>query len=320
MKQIAQAINDGYKIIVLEAPTGFGKSPVAIALGRTLGSSYICSATKDLQSQYTKDFPFLRSVKGMGNFDCLVKEDLILNETYMCHECKIDQRNTFDPSNIIKECKHKTVGYGPCKEADNNTFEHVPKNCPLCSHSYVFGTSFHSGCRYRTFPEDYEVTSENTDEELIFLKPERTAQYHEYSTDNSDSMTGWLHLKNITNKDAIENRTLNDFTPCPYYDQLNKGLLASHTIFNYANFLIFLRRSGPDSKNPVLRNKGLLVLDEGHQIENQVVEEVGINISKKTLKRYIQTNILENILDKPGLDYDSDIETEWLKLLQDAVY
>ena len=92
MKQIAQAINDGYKIIVLEAPTGFGKSPVAIALGKTLGSSYICSATKDLQSQYTKDFPFLRSVKGMSNFDCLVKEDLILNGTYICHDCKIDQK------------------------------------------------------------------------------------------------------------------------------------------------------------------------------------------------------------------------------------
>ena len=142
-------------------------------------------------------------------------------------------------------------------------------------------TSFHNGCRYRTFPEDYELTSENTDEELIFIKPERLAQYHEYSTDNSDSMTGWLHLKNITNKAAIENRTLSDFTPCPYYDQLNKGILASHTIFNYANFLIFLRRSGPHSKNPILRNKDLLVLDEGHQIENQIVEEVGINISKE---------------------------------------
>ena len=98
-----------------------------------------------------------------------------------------------------------------------------------------------------------------------------------------------------------------------------KVLLASHTIFNYANFLIFLRRSGPNSKNPVLRNRSLLVLDEGHQIENQVVEDVGISISKKTLKRYIQTNILENILENSGLDYESDIESEWLKLLQACI-
>ena len=37
---------------------------------------------------------------------------------------------------------------------------------------------------------------------------------------------------------------------------------------------------------------------------------------KKTLKRYIQANILENILEKSGLDYDSDIGIEWLELLQ----
>jgi Rad3-related DNA helicase len=46
LQQIADAINAGYKYIVLEAPTGFGKSPVAIALGRTLGTSYICSRSE----------------------------------------------------------------------------------------------------------------------------------------------------------------------------------------------------------------------------------------------------------------------------------
>ena len=52
LKQICEAINNGYRTIILEAPTGFGKSPVAVSMGVTLGSSYICSATKDLQAQY----------------------------------------------------------------------------------------------------------------------------------------------------------------------------------------------------------------------------------------------------------------------------
>lgn len=52
LKQICEAINNGYRTIILEAPTGFGKSPVAVSIGVTLGSSYICSATKDLQAQY----------------------------------------------------------------------------------------------------------------------------------------------------------------------------------------------------------------------------------------------------------------------------
>jgi len=41
LDEIATAFASGYKYIVLEAPTGFGKSPVAIAVARTLETSYI---------------------------------------------------------------------------------------------------------------------------------------------------------------------------------------------------------------------------------------------------------------------------------------
>jgi ATP-dependent DNA helicase DinG len=56
LKEIGAAFASGYRHIILEAPTGFGKSPVAVAAGLTLGSSYICTATKDLQTQYARDF------------------------------------------------------------------------------------------------------------------------------------------------------------------------------------------------------------------------------------------------------------------------
>jgi ATP-dependent DNA helicase DinG len=49
LREIASGIGAGYKIIVLEAPTGFGKSAVAVALARALGESYICTGTKYLQ-------------------------------------------------------------------------------------------------------------------------------------------------------------------------------------------------------------------------------------------------------------------------------
>ncbi|HYZ50090.1 MAG TPA: hypothetical protein VE593_04320, partial [Nitrososphaeraceae archaeon] len=64
LNQISAAFNSGYKYIILEAPTGFGKSPVAIAVAMTLGSSYICTSTKDLQTQYSRDFPYLKVAKG----------------------------------------------------------------------------------------------------------------------------------------------------------------------------------------------------------------------------------------------------------------
>ena len=48
LNEIATAFALGYKYILLEAPTGFGKSPVAIAVPLTLDTSYICTPTKDL--------------------------------------------------------------------------------------------------------------------------------------------------------------------------------------------------------------------------------------------------------------------------------
>src|SRR4030095_13181225 len=99
LDQICEAFNSGYKYIILEAPTGFGKSPVAIAVARTLGSSYICTSTKDLQTQYSKDFPYLKVAKGKNNFTCLVKEDFIRNGNYRCGSCA---------SNNVKECYHTT--------------------------------------------------------------------------------------------------------------------------------------------------------------------------------------------------------------------
>jgi ATP-dependent DNA helicase DinG len=90
LSEIEQALKSGFKHIFLEAPTGFGKSPVAIALARYLGSSHICTATKDLQAQYSRDFPFVREVKGKSNFLCLVKCDTGLEETCEYGPCMKD--------------------------------------------------------------------------------------------------------------------------------------------------------------------------------------------------------------------------------------
>jgi len=90
LSEIEQALKSGFKHIFLEAPTGFGKSPVAIALARYLGSSHICTATKDLQTQYSRDFPFVREVKGKSNFLCLVKCDMGLEETCEYGPCMKD--------------------------------------------------------------------------------------------------------------------------------------------------------------------------------------------------------------------------------------
>src|SRR5918912_2100992 len=108
--EIEIALRSGYKCIFLEAPTGFGKTPVAIPLARYLGSSHICTATKDLQSQYRRDFPFVVEVKGRSNFPCIVKEDMGLDENCDYGPCIKDEY--YDCSSKTRLSVYKIVGKG----------------------------------------------------------------------------------------------------------------------------------------------------------------------------------------------------------------
>ena len=162
LNEIANAFASGYKYIVLEAPTGFGKSPVAIAVALTLGTSYICTSTKDLQTQYARDFPFLKVAKGKNNFICAVKEDFIKNGTYRCGSGSC-------VSNNANECYHKTVDYGPCMS--NESFRH-------------------ENCKYRTYRQYYTIKNKGTIEEEVFIDNNGVKYYqNEYSQ--------WSYLGNL---------------------------------------------------------------------------------------------------------------------------
>lgn len=81
LREIDDGLKSGIKYFFLEAPTGFGKSAVAATVARYLESSHICTATKDLQGQYTRDFPFIKEIKGKNNFSCILKEEQGHSET-----------------------------------------------------------------------------------------------------------------------------------------------------------------------------------------------------------------------------------------------
>jgi ATP-dependent DNA helicase DinG len=259
INEICEALNSGYKHILLEAPTGFGKSPVAIAVAMTMGSSYICTSTKDLQTQYSRDFSFLKVAKGANNFRCLVKEDFIRNKTYRCGICSSDN---------IEECRHTSVEYGPCMT--NESFQ---------DHA----------CKYRTFVKDYKVTNKGTRDEQIYINKSDEINYQK-------EFSQWLHLKNL--KYVKKPR---EWKPCEYFNQLNIALSSGHSIFNYSNFLAFL----PNSK--ILHPRELLVLDEGHLLETEIVKFRGLSLSKRRWKRYIQ--------DLRMVDYGYDNLEQWIEFL-----
>ena len=96
--QIIEAIDDGYAHIIVDAPTGFGKSAVVQTVNDFLVSgynhkSYILTATKNLQKQYWRQCendPYVdyRMVFGRSNYSCLVNANSCDNG-----ECKLSSAN-----------------------------------------------------------------------------------------------------------------------------------------------------------------------------------------------------------------------------------
>jgi len=121
-----------------------------------------------------------------------------------------------------------------------------------------------SGCKYRTFLKDYKISNKGTREEKVSIDYDTKTYYQE-------KYSQWLHLKNIRNE-------LRAWRPCEYFDQLNSASTSSHSILNYPIFLALL----PNKK--VFPSRELLVLDEAHLLETEIVRFRGLTISKKKME------------------------------------
>lgn len=116
LREIEERIGSGYKRIILSAPTGVGKSLVAGAVARFCQRSFIVTATKHLQDQYTSDMEFLKPVKGKSNFTCrkLMKNQAVRSSLrakrrgLTCEKGQCVQRIQGEDGKIVEEtCEFK---------------------------------------------------------------------------------------------------------------------------------------------------------------------------------------------------------------------
>jgi ATP-dependent DNA helicase DinG len=189
--EIEQALKSGFKHIFLEAPTGFGKSPVAVALARYLGSSHICTATKDLQSQYSRDFPFIREVKGKSNFPCIVKDEMGLEETCEYGPCmKDDSYDCIYKTRLIdysvegESTKYETINldgvakknYVDKLKSQSKVVEFEWKPCHYYHQKWIAVRSSHTIYNYKYFLSDLFYSSNVQQRKLLVFDEAHTVE------------------------------------------------------------------------------------------------------------------------------------------------
>lgn len=72
LEQARSAFKRGKRFVVIEAPTGSGKSAIAVTMAREANTAFVLTAQKLLQDQYVRDFPDMALMKGRSNYPCLV--------------------------------------------------------------------------------------------------------------------------------------------------------------------------------------------------------------------------------------------------------
>src|SRR5206468_6473389 len=149
---------------------------------------------------------------------------------------------------------------------------------------------------------DYKLNRKGTKEEQVFIDSNVEKHYQkEYSQ--------WLPIQTLKNQ--------KEWRPCEYFDQLNMALTSSHSIFNYSIFLSLL----PYKKS--LPERELLVLDEGHLLETEIVKYRGLTISKRRWRRYIHDlKIIDYGYEDIGkwIDFLIEIETKMLVLIGNSSF
>ena len=143
ISEIKEAVDNGYKYIILEAGTGTGKSAMAATLASMFESTYILTVTKQLQDQYLNDFKKLgfKLVKGKGNFKCKKYGEDNIDETCEDGKCILEgysceynvNMGNYKSKNKSQACDYayqKCVGADSSVVITNYAFFYTQLNAP----------------------------------------------------------------------------------------------------------------------------------------------------------------------------------------------
>ncbi|CAN5857441.1 ATP-dependent DNA helicase [soil metagenome] len=328
LDELDQALKSDYKFIFLEAPTGFGKSAVAVTLSRFLGSSHICTSTKDLQTQYNRDFPYLSEVKGRNNFPCIVKEDMGIRESCEYGPCLKD--DDFDCIYKTRMSDYDVKSEGTIYEnVDINNYalkryydkakEHSQlvkiewKPCQYYHQKWISIKSSHTIYNYKYFLSDLFYSSGVNKRKLLILDEAHTLESEVSSFKNiifsKESLVRFFPKINLPDNKQTDVETWIDFCTglkdqFTSYVEKSANILGSGVSSNNSN--------GPDihvseknlidainyEKNLLTFLEDLRINKENWLVTNITKNEIDNKLSRIKLEPLVVSSYFTDIFDK----------------------
>lgn len=214
IEYILKEFEKGKECVILEAPTGSGKSAIGMTVARFFQDAYYITIQKFLQSQIMNEFGCdeVVELKGRANYECTF---------YEREGQKLVSRKGMNP----------------------DALKRLLKNPPNCNE----GT-----CRKK------------------FKKFKCEQCFLPKTLDNGKQ---WGALKQIPQGMK--------YSACPYYDAVKQCTVAHTSVFNFASFLY---QTSMTKGRWNLR--GLLVADEAHNMEPELLNFIELKFNDKTLQGF----------------------------------
>jgi Rad3-related DNA helicase len=244
LQQIESTLQNGYRNIVISAPTGVGKSYIAVCLALAFKEADILTATVQLQEQYLRDFRFIRPLIGRKNFTCPIYDNkpCSIVPTVRCRGMKrtVSSNGSSSSSNgsvgvaIVGDDEDVVEGEGNGSSNGSNS-----NSSSNSSSSYII-------------PE-------------CSLYPTRDDIKHIY----------------VLNKGTKDEQVVFNagYRLCEYYLQKYLAYRSSFRIINYHEYFTLVNNFA--SKNKL--STKLLVCDEAHMLEEKVIDFYNVSIDGKLL-------------------------------------
>lgn len=213
ISDVLEAIDSEYSEIIIDAPTGFGKSGVVRTVNDTLVAengykSYILTATKNLQNQYfseckNSEYVDYDIMKGRSNYKCLMN-----NNSADVGYCKTI------PSNQRNDCMYK-MRSNPSSPCNNGGCLYWKAKCDnICSDTSIMNYnvlmadlihSSHFDCRPLMFcDEAHNIENKIMNEVSIVISNKSLNRFFDISLDEEDfrktDIDYWIgYIKSLLN-------------------------------------------------------------------------------------------------------------------------